>query len=86
MANPGEGVAHNKHEDEVGGWEGDKESVEELDEGEGGTDDVEATAGAVGVLRKVERIELVQSWVSAIHINCYNSIREALRKIKIGKI
>lgn len=67
MTDPGETVADEQDEQEVAEREGDEDGPQQLQDSKRGSNEVESSAGAVGVLRQVEGIEVVKVLVLGLH-------------------
>jgi len=60
MADPRETVPDGQRQQNVGEIECEENGADELQQGQNTADDVQPAAGAVGVLRQVKRVKLVQ--------------------------
>ena len=63
VANPGKSVAHNRSQEQVPDVEGKDDSPQKLQHGKQSPNEVQPPVGPVGMLRHVERTELVQIFI-----------------------
>lgn len=67
VASPGEPIADYRSQEEVSDGEGEEDGSQELKQCQDGSDEVKSPAGSVGVLREVERVEVLETLVLYLH-------------------
>ncbi len=60
MADPRKAVPYDQCQKNIGEIECEENSADELQQGQNTADDVQSATGAVGVLRQVKRVKLLQ--------------------------
>ena len=68
MTHPRKTIPDGQREQDVGEIECEENGADELQKGLNTADDVQPATGAVGVLRQVKRVELVQCFVILLHL------------------